>query len=101
MFTLSRHYTNQCLNPEKGTITIDGIDLSTITLDSYRQYLGTLLNEGPCKTYSKLVELYNMGYDGAKIIRAVMSPFVANDYNPLGAGGSTSNDGVGGFYPRY
>ena len=59
-----------------------------------------LLNEGPCKAYSKLVELYNMSYDGAKIIRAVLSPFVANDYNPLGAG-SEASDGLGGTYPRY
>ena len=27
-----------------------------------------------------------MGYDGAKIIRAVMSPFVANDYDPSNVG---------------
>ena len=45
-----------------------------------------LLNEGPCKAYSKLVEVYNMGYDGSKIIRAVMSPFVANDYDPSQCG---------------
>ena len=55
---------------------------ASLQTSSYGQYLGTLLNEGPCKTYNKLVELYNMGYDGSKIIRAVMSPFVANDYAP-------------------
>ena len=59
---------------------------ASLQTSSYGQYLGTLLNEGPCKTYSKLVELYNMGYDGSKIIRAVMSPFVANDYNPSNLG---------------
>ena len=41
-----------------------------------------------------------MGYDGSKIIRAVLSPFVANDYSPLGAG-SEDSDGLGGIYPRY
>ena len=45
-----------------------------------------------------------MSYDGAKIIRAVMSPFVANDYDPsnmLGSLGTASNQGLGGIYPRY
>ena len=55
---------------------------ASLQTSSYGQYLGTLLNEGPCKTYNIFVELYNMGYDGSKIIRAVMSPFVANDYDP-------------------
>ena len=73
---------------------------ASLQTSSYGQYLGTLLNEGPCKAYSKLVELYNMSYDGSKIIRAVMSPFVANDYSPLGAG-SEDSDGLGGVYPRY
>ena len=59
---------------------------ASLTTSSYGQYLGTLLNEGPCKAYSKLVEVYNMGYDGSKIIRAVMSPFVANDYDPSRVG---------------
>jgi len=60
----------------------------------YGQYLSTLLNEGPCKAYARLVEAYNMSYDGAKIIRAVMSPFAANDYNPsrLGAQSFDSSD---------
>ena len=59
---------------------------AALTTTSYGQYLGTLLNEGPCKAYSKLVEVYNMGYDGSKIIRAVLSPFVANDYDPSNLG---------------
>ena len=73
---------------------------ASLQTSSYGQYLGMLLNEGPCKAYSQLVELYNMSYDGSKIIRAVLSPFVANDYNPLGAG-SEDSDGLGGVYPRY
>jgi hypothetical protein len=56
---------------------------ASLQTSSYGQYLGTLLNEGPCKAYSQLTEAYNMGYDGSKIIRAVMSPFVANDYDPI------------------
>ena len=58
------------------TARIGGASLQT---SSYGQYLGTLLNEGPCKSYTKLVEIYNMSYEGAKILRAVLSPFVAND----------------------
>jgi hypothetical protein len=59
---------------------------ASLQTSSYGQYLGTLLNEGPCKAYTTLVELYNMSYDGSKIIRAVMSPFVANDYDPSNLG---------------
>jgi ABC-type multidrug transport system fused ATPase/permease subunit len=33
------------LNPEIGTITIDGIDLSQVTLESYRQNLGVVLQD--------------------------------------------------------
>ena len=75
---------------------------ASLTTSNHGQYLGTLLNEGPCKAYSKLVEVYNMSYDGSKIIRAVMSPFVANDYDPssmLGSLGS-ADIGGGGIYPR-
>lgn len=33
------------LNPESGTITLDGVDLSTVNLSSYRQYLGVVLQD--------------------------------------------------------
>ena len=33
------------LNPVSGTITVDGIDLSTVTLDSYRSKLGVVLQD--------------------------------------------------------
>lgn len=33
------------LNPSEGKITIDGIDLSTVLLPSYRQYLGVVLQD--------------------------------------------------------
>ena len=77
---------------------------ASLQTSSYGQYLGTLLNEGPCKSYEELKKIYNMSYDGAKIIRAVMSPFVANDYDPtnmLGSTGYAGNMGLGGIYPRY
>ena len=76
---------------------------AALTTSSYGQYLGTLLNEGPCKAYTKLVEVYNLSYDGSKIIRAVMSPFVANDYDPsnmLGGLGVANNLGLGSTYPK-
>ncbi len=33
------------LNPESGTVTIDGTDLSTVNLSSYRQFLGVVLQD--------------------------------------------------------
>lgn len=33
------------LNPDAGRITIDGVDLSTVTLDSYRKQLGVVLQD--------------------------------------------------------
>ena len=74
---------------------------ASLQTSSYGQYLGLLLYEGPCKAYTKLGEEYNMSYDGSKIIRAVMSPFVANDYDPsmLGSIGSADNIGLGSTYP--
>lgn len=33
------------LNPDKGTITVDGTDLSTVKLSSYRQQLGVVLQD--------------------------------------------------------
>ena len=33
------------LNPESGLITVDGIDLTTVTLDSYRSQLGVVLQD--------------------------------------------------------
>jgi hypothetical protein len=50
--------------------------------NTYGQYLKELLTKGPCKAYESLKDEYNFGYDGARIIRAVMSPFVSNDFDP-------------------
>jgi ABC-type multidrug transport system fused ATPase/permease subunit len=33
------------LNPDSGQITVDGVDLSTVTLDSYREQLGVVLQD--------------------------------------------------------
>lgn len=33
------------LRPQKGKVTVDGIDLGTVHLDSYRQYLGVVLQD--------------------------------------------------------
>ena len=44
-----------------------------------------------------------MSYEGKKIIRAVLSPFVSNDYDPTNMLGSIGEAGTaeGGIFPRY
>ena len=51
-----------------------------INTSSYGSHLSTLLTEGPCKSFEELKKIYNFNYGGKKIIRAVMSPFAANDF---------------------
>ena len=48
--------------------------------NNYGQQLKELLVEGPCKSYNTLKNEYNFGRRGADIIKAVMSPFVSNDF---------------------
>jgi hypothetical protein len=61
--------------------------------NAYGQYLKDLLTKGPCKSYADLKDEYNFSYDGAKIIRAVMSPFASNDfYPPMGGAGAGQLD---------
>lgn len=55
---------------------------AVLTTNAYGQYLKELLVSGPCKAYETLKQEYNFSYDGTKIIRAVMSPFASNDYDP-------------------
>ena len=77
---------------------------AVLQTSSYGQYLCTLLNEGPCKSYEELKKKYNFSYDGGRILRAVMSPFAANKYDPtnrLGSIGQAGNEGLGSIYPRY
>lgn len=76
---------------------------ASLTTSNYGQYLSILLTEGPCKAFNSLAEIYNMSYEGKKIIRAVLSPFVSNDYNPTNMLGSLGEAGTaeGGIFPRY
>ena len=76
---------------------------ASLTTSNYGQYLHMLLEEGPCKTYDRLVEVYNVSYEGSKVIRAVLSPFVSNNYDPSNQLGSLggSSQAQGGVYPRY
>ena len=53
-----------------------------INTSSYGSHLTTLLTEGPCKAFQELRSEYNFSYEGKKIIRAVMSPFAANKFDP-------------------
>ena len=55
---------------------------AVLETNSYGQYLKELLTNGPCKVYDELKDGYNFSYEGKKIITAVMSPFVSNDYHP-------------------
>ena len=61
---------------------------ATITTSSYGSYLKELLTAGPCKSYSSLTNEYNFSYEGKQIIKAVMSPFAANDFDPSNQLGS-------------
>ena len=59
-----------------------------LNTSSYGTHLATLLNQGPCKAFEELKEQYNFSYEGKKIIRAVMSPFVSNNFDPRSMLGS-------------
>tara|TARA_Y100000296_G_scaffold49519_1_gene56739 strand:- start:247 stop:810 length:564 start_codon:yes stop_codon:yes gene_type:complete len=53
-----------------------------LNTSQYGVQLATLLTQGPCKSFEDLKEQYNFSYEGKKIIRAVMSPFAANKFDP-------------------
>jgi len=55
---------------------------ASITTSNYGAYLKELLTAGPCASYDSLTNSYNFSYEGKKIIRSVMSPFAANDFDP-------------------
>ena len=55
---------------------------ASITTSNYGGYLKELLTAGPCKSYQTLSDQYNFSYEGKRIIKAVMSPFAANDFDP-------------------
>ena len=50
-----------------------------------------LFNEGPCSAYSSLKWEYEMG--DSKAIRAILSPFVGNTFDPASLGGGTDRAG--------
>ena len=76
---------------------------ASLQTSNYGQYLHMLLKEGPCRTYERLVEIYNVSYEGSKVIRAVLSPFVSNNYDPSNQLGSlgAGSQAQGGNYPKY
>jgi len=55
---------------------------AVIETNKYGEFLKELLTAGPCKSYADLKQEYNFSYEGKKIIRAVMSPFASNNFNP-------------------
>lgn len=66
---------------------------AVLNTSGYGQYLKDLLTNGPCKAYNELKDMYNLSYEGSRIIRAVMSPFVSNDfYPPMGSSGHGQTD---------
>tara|TARA_R100001143_G_C3343749_1_gene125634 strand:- start:488 stop:997 length:510 start_codon:yes stop_codon:yes gene_type:complete len=76
---------------------------ASLQTSNYGQYLHMLLKEGPCRTYERLVEIYNVSYEGSKVIRAVLSPFASNNYDPSNQLGSlgAGSQAQGGNYPTY
>ena len=48
----------------------------------YGTYLRDLYKMGPCQIYAQLRDAFNFSYAGKKIIRAVMSPFASNEFDP-------------------
>ena len=74
---------------------------AVLNTNSYGSYLVELLTNGPCKVYEDVSNSYNFSYEGKKIIRAIMSPFVSNDfYPPMGdtGGGGTDRQGPNNVY---
>lgn len=55
---------------------------AVIETSKYGQFLAELLTAGPCATYETLKKEYNFSYEGGQIIRAVMSPFASNTFDP-------------------
>ena len=47
---------------------------------NHGEYLKALLSSGPCRMYEELSTQYNFSYDGGQVLKAVMSPFVSNDF---------------------
>lgn len=76
------------LNPDAGTITVDGIDLSKITLGSYRQHLGVVLQddflfEG---TIRENILFPRPGASEAEVLSAAEAAYVTEFSNRFEAG---------------
>ena len=65
---------------------------ASISTNSNLRGFEILFNEGPCSAYSSLKWEYEMG--NAKAIRAILSPFVGNTFDPRSLlGGGTDRGG--------
>jgi hypothetical protein len=53
---------------------------AVIETNKYGDQLKTLLTQGPCAAFDQLKKQYNFSYEGKKIVRAIMSPFVSNEF---------------------
>ena len=54
-----------------------------------------LLNQGPCSAYEKMKWEYELG--NANAIRAVLSPFIGNNFDPSSLGGGGGVEGKQGY----
>ena len=68
--------------------------VASLQTGGYGAQLLNLLSLGPCKAYEELKKQYNFGYKGKQVIRAIMGPFVSNDFNPPAQGGSFEADTI-------
>lgn len=68
---------------------------ASITTSNYGVYLKDLLTVGPCASFERLTNAYNFSYEGRQIIRAVMSPFVSNDFDPSMQSGASGYSYLG------
>jgi|TARA_R110000744_G_scaffold238416_1_gene355902 hypothetical protein len=77
---------------------IQGVSASlgpaSLQTGGYGAQLLNLLNLGPCKAYEELKEQYNFSYKGKQVIRAIMGPFVSNDFNPSAQRGHFEADTI-------
>lgn len=55
---------------------------AVLETSNYGQYLKELLLNGPCKTYIDLKKSYEYNYADRGIIKAIMSPFASNNFDP-------------------
>lgn len=61
---------------------------AAIQTNGYGTLLKEFLDKGPCKMFEELTQTYNFNYTNKGIVRAILSPFAANDYYPNDRGNS-------------